>query len=99
MTSSLDASADTEISNLHLPLRIDENVLGLDVTVNDLLLAVYVLESLQYLVGDDHDDGFGECPLLLLLEEMSQGSHIHVLEPDANLPLRVECPVTFNYVR
>ena len=76
-------SGDAKVADLDLALAVDQDVAGLDVAVDDLVLLAEVAEAAE--------DGVGDLARVLLrdlarlLEDQVQGAAVHVLHADVDL--------------
>lgn len=84
-------SRDPKVGYLHLALRIDEQIGGLDVPMNNPP-SVEVAESGENLAGEIREGGF------VRHVGPFQRSSVHVLEEDLNLAIVIGQTVAFNHV-
>ena len=87
----LDLAGDSEVRNLDLPFFVEQDVRGLDVSVDHLHDSVKVVEAAQHLDRHEAEDVFGDA--LDDFEDLCERACVHVLEGDVHKSAFQKCAV------
>lgn len=91
---------NAEVGYLDFPLAVDEDVFGLDVAMDLMLVFVNVEEAVQNARTDLCQNLLVHGPFLLGVEfnNISEGAQIHVLDHFVEESFSVETTIEFNHI-
>lgn len=85
-----------EVSDFDLAIREKQDVMGLDIPVDHLLLLVQVFKALQQLGSQLHQNLLGDRAHFL--QNTGKTAHVCVLQRDTHSTFRQKSTIRLNYV-